>query len=235
MKYKYIFIDLDDTIWDFHANAKEAIRDIYHQEKLDNRFDDFDVFYHKYAVKNVELWTKYGQGLIDKDFLVKERFRHLLLEAGINDDSLALKMNSDYLDMLATKKELKSYAIEFLNFCREHNLSMTIVSNGFTEVQYRKLKNAGIEHYFDHVVLSEEAGALKPDPIIFQYAMNLNKSKPEEILMIGDSFDADIVGAVGVGIDALFLNDRGINIDIPEGVKEIKSLKEAQEIIIATT
>ena len=76
-KYKYIFLDLDDTIWDFHANAKESLHDVFYAEKLDEHFEDFENFYCDYSKKNLELWTQYGQGLITKDFLIVERFLHL--------------------------------------------------------------------------------------------------------------------------------------------------------------
>lgn len=229
MKYNYIFLDLDDTIWDFHANSKEAIHDVFYAEKLDDYFADFEGFYSKYSERNLELWSQYGHGLISKDFLIVERFLHLLKEAGINDETLALKMNSDYLDFLATKTILKSHALELLDFCVSQKLPMTIISNGFTEVQFRKLRSSNIEHYFSHVVLSEAAGSLKPDSAIFNHALRLNNAKAEEALMIGDSFDADIVGAVNAGIDALFLNNTGKKFEIPEKVIEIKSLEEAIE------
>lgn len=207
------------------------MHDVFNAHKLYEYFDDFETYYRKYDTKNLALWTQYGQGLITKDFLIVERFLHLLLEVGIDDSELALKMNAEYLDILATKKNLKPHARELLDFCQKHDLPITLVSNGFVEVQYRKLKSSGIEQYFAHVVLSEAAGTLKPDPAFFQYALDLNHAQPDEVLMIGDSFEADIKGAVQSGIDALFLNDRNAAVKIPTGVTEIKSLKEAIEII----
>lgn len=231
MKYKYIFLDLDDTIWDFHANAKEALRDVFFAEKLNEHFEDFEKFYNDYSKRNIELWTQYGQGLITKDFLIVERFLHLLKQVGRDDEQLALKMNRDFLDWLAEKTILVPHAQELMDFCRANNLPMTIISNGFTEVQYRKLRNSNIEHYFTHVVLSEAVGALKPDPAIFSHALKLNQASTEETLMVGDSFEADIVGAVNAGIDAFFLNQTGREIEMPEGVTEVNSLKEVIEFL----
>ena len=231
MKYKYIFVDLDDTIWDFHANAKEALRDVFFAEKLNEHFDDFEHFYSRYSKRNLELWTQYGQGLITKDFLIVERFLHLLIQIGINDPELARKMNTDFLDTLATKTNLVPHAKELLDYCRDQNLPLTIISNGFVEVQYRKLRNADIEHYFAYVVLSESAGALKPDPKIFEHALSLNNAEKNEVLMIGDSFDADIIGASLTGIDSVFLNHTEKEVELPDNVTEIKSLEEAIELI----
>ena len=230
-RYNYIFLDLDDTIWDFHANAKASLHDVYFDRKLNEHYPDFEHFFHLYARRNLELWSQYGQGLITKDYLIVERFRHLLSHAGIQAHEMALNMNTDFLDILSTKTILMPYAGELLEYCTSRHLPMTIISNGFTEVQYRKLRNSNIEQYFTHVVLSEAVGALKPSREIFEYALKLNNARADETLMIGDSFDADILGAVGAGIDAVYLNNTGRDIEIPEKVTQISSLKEVFGLI----
>lgn len=230
-QYNYIFLDLDDTIWDFHANAKASLNDIFFARKLNELYPDFENFFRVYSKKNLELWSQYGQGLITKEYLIVERFLHPLQEVGIDDRELAYNMNTDFLDVLSSKTILMPYAQELLEYCKLKAYPMTIVSNGFTEVQYRKLRNSAIEQYFAHVVLSEETGALKPNPAIFEYALKLNNAVKEETLMIGDSFDADIRGAVATGIDAVYLNNTGKVTEIPENVTEIRSLKELFEII----
>ncbi|HPS10837.1 MAG TPA: YjjG family noncanonical pyrimidine nucleotidase [Paludibacteraceae bacterium] len=230
-RYNYIFLDLDDTIWDFHANAKASLHDVYFDRKLNEHYPDFEHFFHLYARRNLELWSQYGQGLITKDYLIVERFRHLLSHAGIQAHEMALNMNTDFLDILSTKTILMPYAGELLEYCTSRHLPMTIISNGFTEVQYRKLRNSNIEQYFTHVVLSEAVGALKPSREIFEYALKLNNARADETLMIGDSFDADILGAVGAGIDAVYLNNTRRDIEIPEKVTQISSLKEVFGLI----
>jgi putative hydrolase of the HAD superfamily len=222
---------LDDTIWDFHANAKASLHDVYFDRKLNEHYPDFEHFFHLYARRNLELWSQYGQGLITKDYLIVERFRHLLSHAGIQAHEMALNMNTDFLDILSTKTILMPYAGELLEYCTSRHLPMTIISNGFTEVQYRKLRNSNIEQYFTHVVLSEAVGALKPSREIFEYALKLNNARADETLMIGDSFDADILGAVGAGIDAVYLNNTRRDIEIPEKVTQISSLKEVFGLI----
>ncbi len=231
MYYKYIFVDLDDTIWDFHANAKEALHDVFFAKELDRHTHSFEEFYKIYSKRNLELWSQYGQGLITKDFLIVERFYFPLLEIGINDKELALKMNNSFLKQLATKTNLVPYAKELLDFCKENKLPLSIISNGFVEVQYKKLRNAGIENYFQHVVLSEAVGALKPDPKIFEHALNLNHAQKDEVLMIGDSFDADIIGASLTGIDAVFLNHTGKTVELPNREIEVSSLKRIDKVI----
>ena len=232
-KYKFLFIDLDDTLWDFHTNAKLSLHDVFTQEKLFERFQDFDAFYEIYSKRNLELWAQYGQGLITKEFLSTERFLYPLRKVGINDAALATSMNARFLDILATKTELVPYAREILEVITNKNIPVTLISNGFIEVQYRKMRSANIEHYFTHVVLSEMVGALKPNPEIFEYALKLNNAHKDEVLMVGDSFEADIEGALASGIDAAYLNtyNRPMTIDInTKGFKLIKSLKELEEL-----
>jgi putative hydrolase of the HAD superfamily len=155
------------------------------------------------------------------------------VEIGINDKDLAQEINSRYLDILGSKTILIPYAIELLELCVEKNLPVTLITNGFTQVQMQKVKNSNLEHYFSHIVLSDTAGALKPEPAFFKYALDLNNARPGEVLVIGDNYDADILGAINSGIDALFFNTAGRKVELPERVVEIKSLQEAIEFLNA--
>lgn len=229
--YKYIFLDLDDTIWDFQANAQEALRDVFYAEQLNGYFDSFETFFHLYSKRNLELWVDYARGNISREYLSIQRFLYPLQKVRMDDEKRALQMNNDFLALLGEKTLLVPYALELMNYCKSKNLPMTIVSNGFAEIQYRKLRSTNIEHYFAHIVLSDSADALKPDPVIFNYALDVNGASVEETLMIGDSYEADILGAANVGIDALFLNRSGKDYNFPEQVKEIKSLKEAIKLL----
>ena len=209
MKYKYIFLDLDDTIWDFHANAKLSLLDMYQDRGLERYFDNFESFFEIYAKRNIELWEQYGKGEITKEFLMAERFRYPLAKMGVDDLELAEQIGEQYLNILPTKTALIPYAQEMLDELTEKKYPLTIISNGFVEVQYKKLRSSGIEHYFKHVVLSEAAQALKPDKRIFEYAMQLiGASSADECVMIGDSYHADIVGAQNAGIDQVYLFNR---------------------------
>jgi len=205
--YKYVFIDLDDTIWDFHANAKSALHEIYEIRNLNRYFDSFEQYFSLYAKRNLELWDLYGRGEITKDSLTLERFLHPLLHVGINDPELARHIGHEYLEMLPSRTELVPFAKELLEYLYP-KYPLTIVSNGFIEVQYKKLRSANLEHYFSHVVLSEEAKALKPDKRIFEYALNLNNATAAETIMIGDSYEADIIGAQNAGIDQVYFNPK---------------------------
>lgn len=201
--YKYVFIDLDDTLWDFHTNARLSLHQMFDERNLKQHFENFDEFFTIYAKKNIELWEAYGKGEVTKEFLMAERFRYPLSRMGVDDEELAAEIGHQYLDILPTKTALMPDAIEVLDYLKT-KYPLTIISNGFTEVQYKKIRSSGIEHYFAHVVLSEEANALKPDKKIFEYALQLNNALPEEAIMIGDSYEADIRGAQNANIDQVY-------------------------------
>ena len=227
--YKYIFLDLDDTIWDFHANTKLTLNEIYETRNLGEYFDSFEQYFSIYSKRNLELWDLYGRGEVTKDALSLERFLHPLREVGLEDEKLALKIGQEYLDLMPSRTTLVPHAIELLDYLAP-KYSLTIVSNGFIEVQYRKLKNCQLEHYFSHVVLSEEAGALKPDKRIYDYALQLNEATASETIMIGDSYDADIYGAQNAGIDQIYFRYSKKQTNQP-ATFTVDSLQEIMKIV----
>ncbi|MDP4238707.1 MAG: YjjG family noncanonical pyrimidine nucleotidase [Bacteroidota bacterium] len=229
--YNAVFIDLDDTLWDFHANAKSSLQEIYEKRNLGQFFDSFDQYFTIYAKRNVELWEEYGKGTITKEVLSLERFLHPLIQVGINNSVLAKEIGEEYLELLPTRTALVPYAKELLEYLYP-KYPLTIVSNGFVEVQYKKLHSCHIEQYFTHVVLSEAAKALKPDKRIFDYAMELNSVKASETIMIGDSYEADIMGAQNACIDRIYYNpDSKLNGEDNSTTYQVRSLKEIMEVL----
>jgi putative hydrolase of the HAD superfamily len=204
---------------------------MYEQQTLNRYFENFDEFFRIYAMRNMELWEMYGKGEITKDFLMIERFRYPLAKMGLDDLQLAEAIGKQYLEILPEQTTLLPFARELLDYLHS-KYPLTLISNGFVEVQYKKLKSCQIEHYFSHVVLSEQAGALKPDPEIFNYALHLNQASPEEAIMIGDSFSADIVGAKNAGIDQIYLQKNNM---LPYTEQQatfiVKSLEEIFSIL----
>jgi len=229
--YKYIFIDLDDTIWDFHTNARLSLNDMFEQRKLAQYFTDFDEFFQIYAKRNIELWEQYGKGEITKEFLMSERFRYPLSKMGLDDVELAEEIGIQYLDILPTKTTLMPYAKDLLDYLYP-KYPLTLISNGFVEVQYKKMRSSDIEKYFKHIVLSESAKALKPDKKIFEYALSLNNAAKTEAIMIGDSYEADIRGAQNAGLDQIYYPLHPENILKEQtSTYSIRSLKELFEIL----
>ncbi len=228
MKYKTLFIDLDDTIWDTRSNARESMEEVYRDYRFDRFFPTFDDYYSIYLPNNLNLWDQYRQGLITKNELIVERLLYPLRPFGIDDENFAIDLNDDFLNRTSAKTKLLPHAIEVLEYLNP-NYEMYILSNGFEEVQYKKIKNSGLDSFFKGVILSDEIGVNKPHPAIFDYALQKSGALRHETLMIGDSLDADIKGAKNSDIDQAWL-DLGIektNGLIPTfHVKTLLELKE---------
>lgn len=231
--YRNIFIDLDDTIWDFTANSHVSLEIMYRDLDIARIYPDYDAFSSAYYAKNSELWALYHHGKIEKDFLIIERYAHLLRTIGYNDidNRLAQRMNEYYLDTLAMQTQLVPYAIELLDYLTRRGYNLYILSNGFIEVQHKKLQSAGIEDYFERMVLSDEIGINKPDRRLFDYALEVTHSQAADTLMIGDNYDADILGAMQAGWGQIYFdrNHRGITTQEPQHT--VHSLKEVMDIL----
>ena len=121
-------------------------------------------------------------------------------------------------------------AIKVLDYLK-NKYPLTIISNGFREVQYKKINSSGIQHYFTHIVLSEEADASKTDPRIFKHALQLNNALAHEAIMIGDSYDADIRGAKNTGIDQIYFPLNGHHKENQPATYKISRLMELKNIL----
>jgi putative hydrolase of the HAD superfamily len=204
--YKHIFFDLDNTLWDFEKNACEAFTDIY--EKFDLKgagVDNLDQFVKSYIRHNEELWALYREGKIEKEYLRWRRFEVTLNDYGIDSPELALAIGNDYVTISPQKTNLFPNAIAVLDYLKDR-YTMHIITNGFEEVQFTKLKNSKLRKYFTDVITSEAAGSKKPDPGIFAYALQKTGALAGESLMIGDDIETDIKGAAQAGMDTVYFN-----------------------------
>jgi len=230
MSYKHLFIDLDDTLWDIHRNGKECLEEIYHDYGYAEFYPSFEDYYRVYMPGNNHLWALYRQGKISKEELIVERFLAPLRAFGIDDPEYAKKLNDDFLERTTRKTRLIDGALELLEYLRPR-YRMYILSNGFREVQYKKIENSGLMPYFDKIILSEDAGINKPHPDMFTYALKNTNSKRNQTIMIGDSWDADIVGAHNSRIAQIWLNPAG---EAPQGFEPtytVRSLTEIKNIL----
>jgi len=207
MTYQNIFFDLDHTIWDFEANAKDSIHEVFHQTNLRERgIEDFDLFFDHYSVHNTRLWDLYTKGRIKQDVLKWKRMYLAMLDFKIADEALAREMDKQFLTILPTKSKVFPHTFEILDYLLEKNYRLHLITNGFDAIQAGKLKSSNLENYFEEVVTSEASGSLKPKPEIFQYALQAAKAEKTSSIMIGDNQDADIAGANNVGIDTVWVN-----------------------------
>ena len=199
MKYKSIFIDLDDTLWAFTENARDTFEDMYHQYRFERYFQSFDHFMKLYMPKNLELWDLYGRHEISKDELNARRFSYPLLQVGVDDPALVKAYSDGFFAAIPYKRKLMPHAMEALEYL-SGKYRLYILSNGFRELQEQKMRSAGILHYFRKIVLSEDIGAHKPFPAIFNFAMSATQSEFRTSLMIGDNWKNDVAGARDVGM-----------------------------------
>lgn len=199
MKYKSIFIDLDDTLWAFTENARDTFEDMYHQYRFERYFQSFDHFMKLYTPKNLELWELYGRHEISKDELNARRFSYPLLQVGVDDPALVKAYSDGFFAAIPYKRKLMPHAMEALEYL-SGKYRLYILSNGFRELQEQKMRSAGILPYFKKIVLSEDIGVHKPFPAIFHFAMSATQSELHTSLMIGDNWKNDITGAKEVGM-----------------------------------
>ena len=228
-KYCCIFFDLDRTLWDFEANSREAFLDMYDKYDLGRIFPDFETFEQTYRQYNRQLWEDYRNGKIAKEVLKYVRFQMTLAAFGRNHLALAKKLGEDYVQISATKTQLFPHTHEALDYLKER-YRLFVITNGFEEVQLKKIRNSKLEGYFKSIITSEKAGVQKPHGEIFHYALEKAGAKAETSLMIGDDVEGDILGARSQGMDQVLFNPHGKQHDTTP-TYEIRSLLELKQIL----
>lgn len=227
---RHLFFDLDRTIWDYELNSKETLIDLFSLHLQEKTADDVDTFELIFREENTALWDQFTANLIDKETLRQERFYRTIKRIGVDDRSLALAMEDHYLDHTPSKKRLLPGAIETLEALSKRYV-LHIITNGFEDVQHFKLKNCGIDHYFQEVITSDGAKARKPNREIFEYSLALAGASKEESVMIGDDPEIDIVGALNAGWpNVILVNTMNLSHQI-SSIKEVDSLPELLNIL----
>ncbi|NNL32352.1 MAG: noncanonical pyrimidine nucleotidase, YjjG family [Flavobacteriaceae bacterium] len=222
----HVFFDLDHTLWDFDKNSALTFERIFQMNKIDI---DLNEFLEIYVPLNLAYWKLYRENKIDKASLrfkrLDDAFKQLKIKVGTR---MIYKLSIDYIDNLSSFNHLFDNTIEILDYLKP-KYKLHIITNGFKEVQHGKLNNANIDHYFDTVTNSEMVGVKKPDPKIFNHALNMARADVQNSIMIGDNYEADILGALQLGIEAICFNYHKERID--DSVKTVDNLIEIKRYL----
>ncbi|QZE13400.1 YjjG family noncanonical pyrimidine nucleotidase [Halosquirtibacter laminarini] len=211
-----LLIDLDHTLWDFESNSKVALMQAMDHMNIFDWVDDYDLFFEEYEKINKRYWGLYRQRQIDKDKLIVGRFEDTFEMVLPKAKGLGLKLNDTYLEFMPLQNKLMPGALEFLEYAKGR-YTIVVVTNGFKSVQRKKMYTSKIDQFIDHVVISEEVGAPKPSPKIFQRALSCANSSKINALMIGDSLEADVQGGVDFGIKTIYFGDKE---NVPSTLKD---------------
>lgn len=216
-----IFFDLDHTLWDFDKNSALTFIKIFEINQLDI---ELEVFLKIYEPLNLSFWKLYRENKIDKATLRYRRLSETFTALSMPfTDELIHKLSDDYITYLTTYNHLIPHAAQLLEFLKP-KFKLHIITNGFEEVQYGKMQKANIVHYFETITNSEMVGVKKPNPAIFEHALNKAQTSAKHSLMIGDNYEADILGARNMGMSVLYYDYHGEAAE--DGVPVVFSLDE---------
>ena len=232
-QYKAIFLDWDDTIGDWTTAEHKALQDLYTLYHLDRLYASFEDYLNAYKPYNLELWGRYGRGEISKDYLHLERFLRPIEGLPVTDDGLqdlAHEMGTKFLQLTNHYFCLMPDAEKVVKYLAA-KYPLTILSNGFKEVQYYKFEHSGLAKYFTHTIISEEVGINKPQPEIFRIALDRNGITADQALMIGDSYSSDISGAQAAGIDQLWVRGDGLQVTEETATYIVPKLIDVMKIV----
>ncbi|MCM4157503.1 YjjG family noncanonical pyrimidine nucleotidase [Gramella sp. AN32] len=200
---KHVYFDLDHTLWDFERNSELAFAEVFKKQNLGLQLADFLKVYQPI---NFKYWELYRNNEVSSEDLrygrLKESFESLEFTV---EDALVTMMAEDYIEFLPKNNHLLQDTIIVLDILKE-KYDLHIITNGFEEVQHKKMKGAGISHYFKTITTSEEAGVKKPHSGIFEKALGKTTAIAENSVMIGDNLEADVLGAVDFGMFAVYLD-----------------------------
>lgn len=204
---QHVFFDLDHTLWDLETNGRVAINELFAKYNLQETLQTTcDNFYHIYNQINYKLWQQYSLGKISKEELRHIRFYKTFLHFEYSNEHLSALMGEEYITIAPYKTALMPFALDILNYLNSR-YSLHIITNGFKESQQIKLKSSGLEPYFKTIIISEDYGVAKPSKKLFNIALEQVNGVSETSLMIGDNYEADIIGAKNAGFATIYYNE----------------------------
>lgn len=227
MKYiRHIFFDLDHTLWDFDKNAALAFEIILKENQIFIPVEQFTAVYNPI---NQKLWKLYQVNEISHLELRYSRLKETfdVLKYDISDEVIHT-ISDRFIENLILNNFLIEGTIEVLDYLKS-KYKLHIITNGFADVQDLKMKNSGLIDYFQTITNSETAGHKKPHQNIFEFALSSANASKEESIMIGDSYEADVVGALDFGMKAIYFNENKFIVE--NDILQIQKLTELKNIL----
>lgn len=228
--YSHVFFDLDHTLWDHEKNSHETLSELYDRYDIEE-LGEFDrlKFLDTYDHVNQGLWRRYRHGEIDQAYIRKYRFELVLGALDVSADKVPTEISNDYLEQAPLKTHVFPYTYELLAYLKS-KYTLSIITNGFDDVQHTKIQSARLGDYFTEIVTSERAGCLKPDRNIFDFTCQKLNASSGECIMVGDNLETDIEGAKNADIDQIFFNPTQFQHEA-QVTYEVGHLKELKGIL----
>jgi putative hydrolase of the HAD superfamily len=228
--YQHIFFDLDHTLWDYEGNAGEALQELYDHHDLGTKgmFSKAELIRTFFDVNDM-LWDDYNHHRIQRKDLRERRFPTIFKRLGLPLELRPKNIENEYIALSPTKDKVFDHAHELLDYLSTR-YELHIITNGFNDIQSTKMASSKIDHYFKAIITSETAGFRKPDPRIFQLALDMSGAVVSDSLMIGDNLRADIGGARDFGMDQVFFNP-GRKSHTAQVTYEVARLKELMSLL----
>lgn len=226
MKYKLILLDADNTLFDFDQAEEYALENTYKSLK----YPFSEALFKSYHDINKQLWLDHEKGLIELSVLRIERFKRLLQDQNHQGDPEA--MSEAFVTHLAEAAFEIEGAREVCEALSKE-AQLVILTNGITKVQRSRLSKSSLKPYISKIITSQETGYNKPDPAIFEYALNeMGHKTCQDVLMVGDSLSSDIMGGINAGIDTCWYNPKNSQVlDKVKPTYEIKTLQELLDVV----
>ena len=223
---KIVLLDLDNTLIDFNECARHSIINSFKKHNFTYTEDVFETF----ITENVKIWKRLEKGEITKTELRENRWNIILGKLGIDYDGTIIE--EEFENGVAQGAYAVEGAYELLDYLYP-KYELYIVSNGFRFVQESRLKIGDFRKYFKDIFLSEDIGIQKPAKEFFDYCFEkLSNPEKENVILIGDSLSADIIGGLNYGIDSVWFNKNGEK--LPCDIKPtyiVHKLKDIEKIL----
>lgn len=197
---KWVLFDLDNTLWDFDRNAKEALKELFHRHNLELHTGyKVDQFIHLYEDINKAYWSKYEKGEVSKEVLRTRRFTDTFEQMGLSPALYPTSAWEEYLEICPIMTEMIPGALDALEIIKS-KYSIGILTNGFEKTQSTKMRCSGIEPFVNYFQSSERIGIAKPSADFFKHALDNIGCDASEVVYIGDNWNTDVEGGLNVGI-----------------------------------